>query len=544
MDQTLNRVAALVNAGDVETRCAALVVLTQLASDEDAVVKAVAQSLGGPNVVVQDFALTYFEQVRPKSALPLLLPLLDAEEDDTRRRAAALVAAYGAGAVAAVKKLRQPDAPRRRLNAIIDIAARVRTAAAYDLLFQIMAEGDFETNRLAGEALEGVIRELDAGHRADLYARVDAFATAMKTNRVPLVSALKLFGALGDPRCRKRLAGLLHREEPHSVRTHAMSALLHCLRGETLTAAEIEVLLGVLDEDDEQGILRPAILLLEDQQLDRKYLERLHQLAESPQASVKRFAVHKLGAFDSGAVVKTLMGYLTDDSYARRAEAAAGLKKTAGARLPLMKEFLACDDERKAWTLADILLAHDRNWRKDVRDQLWEKLAEAVDEREDRLYSAYFEFLRQLDEGQLLERVRDRGEKLRQKKKYPEAARWLALLRDGPAFDDEARYALSLADLKSRKHTLAAPVRRHDAALDLLRDLGRRGFPVAERLRKERALIPEELLYVGFTFAEGTVEERPIGSDILRHVAGKFARTNAGKAAKNKLRLLERAVAV
>ena len=153
----------------------------------------------------------------------------------------------------------------------------------------------------------------------------------------------------------------------------------------------------MLDEDDEAGILRPAIQLLEDQTLDRSYLSQLNKLAESPQPMVKRFAVQKLGGFDSGAVVKTLIGYLTDDSYSRRDQATASLKKLPAARAALMKELLACDDERKAWTLADILLVHDRSWRRDTTDALWKKLQDALEERDDRLYTAYFHFLNTLD---------------------------------------------------------------------------------------------------------------------------------------------------
>lgn len=52
--------------------------------------------------------------------------------------------------------------------------------------------------------------------------------------------------------------------------------------------------------------------------LDRHYLTQLNRLAESSQPLVKRFAVQKLAGLESASVVKTLIGYLTDDSYARR----------------------------------------------------------------------------------------------------------------------------------------------------------------------------------------------------------------------------------
>jgi hypothetical protein len=203
-----------------------------------------------------------------------------------------------------------------------------------------------------------------------------------------------------------------------------------------------------------------------------------------------------------------------------------------------MKELLESDDERKAWTLADVLLVHDRSWRRDTTDALWKKLQGALEERDDRLYTAYFHFLNALDGTALVARVRSRADVLRKKKDFTGTAKWLGLLKDLPAFDAEAKFALAVAQLKSHKHALAATIRRHDAALELLRGLAHSAFPAAEQLRKERALTPEELFYVAFNFAEGDAEEKATARELLASLAAKHGRTKVGKAAKNKLRLL------
>src|SRR5262249_57617597 len=97
------------------------------------------------------------------------------------------------------------------------------------------------------------------------------------------------------------------------------------------------------------------------------------------------------------AVVKTLISYLTDDSYARRDQATATLKSLPAARLPLMKELLASEDERKAWTIADIVLLHDRSWKRDTLGALWDKLHDAAHRRDDRLYAPLQHVLHALD---------------------------------------------------------------------------------------------------------------------------------------------------
>ena len=537
VDATLKGLLGLLEGANVEARCAALVVLTQLGVAEERVAQAVGEAVASSNVLVRDFALGYFEQVKTALAVERVLPLLDAEDEPVRRRAVAILAPYGATAVSAGKRSLK-DAPRRRLNALIDLFAQVRTAAALDALFELMASDDLDTNRAACDAVVATVANLSPKERADLFARAEQLAAGAKGRRTRLVAAAKLFGALGDAKARKPLFAMLDAREPHVVRTHALGALVQCLRGKALSPGEVDTLLPLLDDEDEAGITRPAVRLLEDQPFDRAYLGRLNQLAESSHPVVKRFAIQKLGGFDSAAVVKTLIGYLTDDSYARRDQATATLKSLPAARLPLMKELLACEDERKAWTIADIVLLHDRSWKRDTLAALWDKLQDALEQREDRLFAALQHVLHALDPGWLHEQIRARADKLRKSKRFPESARWLALLKDSPAWDDEARYAFALAALKSHKRSLTVIVRRNDAAVETFRTLGASPFPLAERLRRERVLDPEDLYYVAFTLAEERGESRTVARELLEHLASRFGRTKVGKAAKNKLQLV------
>lgn len=539
MDATLKRIAALASGADAETRCAALLVLTRLGSAEEGVVREVVKCVGSKNTVVRDFGLSYLAEVKPRSALPHLLPLLDSEELPVRERVASILIGYGPAAIAELRKL-VSGAPRRRLHAIIEVCAGVRTKAALDLLFDLMRGDDVDLNRAACNAVVALLPRAAAPLRAEVFARADRLCSASAAQPA-LVAAAKLFGALGDPGARRRLFAMLQPQHPQIVRTHALAAAASCLRDQKLATTEIDALLSLLDSDDENGILRPAVRLLEEQPLDRSYLATLNRLAESPQPLVKRFAVQKLGAFESGAVIRTLIGYLTDDSYARRDQAASSLKSLPAARTALMNELLACDDERKAWTLVDILLSHDRAWKRATLAALYKRLDHAVTRRQDRLHTAYFHLLGVLAPEQAAAHVRAQAEKARKKRDFSLSARWLALLKGGPAFDAETRYAYALSELKSHKHALAAPGRRHDPALELLRELIHSPFPATERLRKERAVTPEDLFYVGFHLAEGSPDDKEAARELMAHLAAKVGRTRVGKAAKNKLRLLARA---
>jgi hypothetical protein len=539
MDATLRGLIALVEGSNVETRCAALVVLTALGSSDDRVGRAVAGALSSPNVLVRDFALGYCERVRTPQIIPAVLPLLDAEDEAVRQRAVAILTPYGASAIGAAKPALK-DAPRRRQHAIFSLCARVRSGSALDLLFGMMATDDVDLSRAACDATLGVVGQLNDRERADLLRRVTALVTAANGRRTHLVAAAKLFGALADASARALLFPMLDAREPHIVHTHALAALTQCLRGQSLARQEIDRLLALLPSDDEIGILRPAIRLLEDQAFDRTYFARLRELVDSPQPLVKRFAVGKLGDVESGGAVKSLLGYLTDDSYARRDQAIATLKAMPAARLPLMKELLACDDERKAWTLADIILLHDRSWKRDVVRALWDKLLAAVEEREDRLYTAVLHVLNALDSSWVRDQIRARAEVLRKRRRFADGARWLWLLKDTPAWDDEVRYAYAAAAIHAHRHPLGAPARVRDPALDVFRSLAAAAFPLAERLRKDRALVPEDLYYIAFALAEQRGEGRGAAVELLSDLAAKHGRTKVGRAARNKLQLLER----
>ncbi|MBM4379316.1 MAG: hypothetical protein FJ086_08445, partial [Deltaproteobacteria bacterium] len=73
-----------------------------------------------------------------------------------------------------------------------------------------------------------------------------------------------------------------------------------------------------------------------------------------------------------------------------------------------------------------------------------------------------------------------------------------------------------------------------------LRRLAESGFDVARALAKEKSLEDEVLYYLGFHFAEsGTGAAASLGLGLLDHLVKKNPRNKLGKAARNKLQLLE-----
>ncbi|MDX2166863.1 MAG: hypothetical protein SF182_07355, partial [Deltaproteobacteria bacterium] len=94
MDATLKGLVGLLEGSDVEARCAALVVLSRLGLADERVARAAAKAVASPNILLRDFALGYFEQVKSPLTVEVVLPLLDGEDEPVRARAVALLAPH------------------------------------------------------------------------------------------------------------------------------------------------------------------------------------------------------------------------------------------------------------------------------------------------------------------------------------------------------------------------------------------------------------------------------------------------------------------
>jgi len=539
MDTTLRQLVTLAREGTVERRCAALLVLAALPLRDDAVVETAGAALGQANVVLKDYALRYFEDTQAKTGIPLVLPLLDDADREVQARVIRLLSRFGQAVVRPALQHAKTASRLWQLNAARVLCA-ARSKAAWKGLLQLLSQGDSEFNRTVCDLVVATLRELSEQEQGELYAEVESFARAVdeQEQRPALISAVRLLGQLGRPQARKWLGGFVGPDHHHSVRFHALVALLHCLRGQELQKGELARLLPVLEEAEFSDAMRLTLELLDAHPLPQEYQSTLARLVESPHVAVQKFALRKMGEFDSPAVVRALVQQLGDPDAARRDAAARSLQKIAPARPVLTKEFLACEDAGKAWAIAQVLPAYEGKWRRDTLDAVWERLQIATAE-DDRIQGAYLYFLKRVDADYAYAQLAARGAQLTQKKQYREAIKFLTPLKEFPTFQAADQYRLALAQLKLYPHAVESLARRHEPALELLAALYRSSaFPLLETLKKEKALEPPDLFYLGFHFAEGAAGERDLGKDILELLATRYPRTNVGKSAKNKLKLL------
>jgi len=537
MDNTLQDLLTLADKGNIEQRCAALLVLGALKISNAATVKLVGSLLDSPNPVLKDYALRYFEEVQPKNNTAQLLKMLDDGDKEMQERAVRSLIGVGQ---AAVPLLLMPakDASRvRQLNAARVLAA-VRGKAALKGLLQMLGAGTDETNKVICDLLTPALREMEPKELESFYAEVEAFAAKLdvKQQRPAAVSAMRLFGQLGRPQARRWLFKYIGADQHPAVRAHALVALLRCLREQELRKDEFAKLLPILEEAEYSEVTRLAIDLLDAHELPEDSRALLSKLMQSPHSDLQKFALRKMGDAATPASIRTLVEELGDPDYRKRDVAASSLRKIPEARNILLKELAACEDPSKAWSIAELLPSFEGKWRQDTLDGLWKRLQQAI-AAEERIQTAFLHVLKNADAGFVYDRLADQGVKLVKGKKFKESVGFLTPLKDFSEFKPEHRYSLALAQLKLHAHTLAT--HKQHPAVELLTGLYRgSAYPVFETLRKEKSLMPEDLFALGFSLVERTGQERGLGVDLLEHVAEKFPRNKIGKNAKNKLKLI------
>ena len=537
MDQTLKQLLTLAENGTVEQRCAALLVAGALKLDGAAMMKTIAAVLHQENPILKEYALRYCEEAKPRHAVHLLAQLLDDSDKETQERAVRWLTEIGQDAVQPLIE-RAAEASRLwQLNAARVLCA-VRGKAALKGLLELLRSGGDEFNKSICDLMTPVVREMAPAELEAFYEEAEAFALSLdaKQQRPALISALRLLGQLGRAQARRWLLKFIGAEQPAVVRSHALVALLQCLRHHELHKDEHAKLFALLEESEFSEAMRLALELLDAHELPDDSRTLLSRLMQSPHSEVQKFALRKMGDVGTPATVRTLLEQLGDPDYRRRDVAARSLRKIPEARAALIKDLLACEDPSKAWSLVELLASFEGKWRQDTLEALWKRLQKAIED-DDRIQSAFLHLLKQVNGEFAYAQLAANGTRLIKARKYKEALGFLTPLKEFAEFKPEHEFSLALAQLKLHAHTVATH-RQHPAVVLLSELLRNSAFPLFEALKKEKSLTPEDLFALGFAFAERSGDERNLGTDLLQHIASRFPRNKIGKSAKNKLKLI------
>ena len=95
MDSTIKRICGMLQSPDGMRRCAAAMVLGELAPKDAAVVSALGIALRDSNQLLTRYVLEAFETIGSRAVVTFVLPMLNASDMETKLRAASIIARAG-----------------------------------------------------------------------------------------------------------------------------------------------------------------------------------------------------------------------------------------------------------------------------------------------------------------------------------------------------------------------------------------------------------------------------------------------------------------
>src|SRR5438128_7592380 len=143
MDRTVRRVCGMLQSPDGMRRCAAAMVLAELAPKDAVVVKALGAALKDANQLLTRYVLEAFEAIQSRAVVPYVLPLLDAEDVETKLRAAGIIAQSGGAMVSQLRRQFEKASPQQR-RVLTDILARIHNREAMQIILASLFDPDFE----------------------------------------------------------------------------------------------------------------------------------------------------------------------------------------------------------------------------------------------------------------------------------------------------------------------------------------------------------------------------------------------------------------
>jgi HEAT repeat protein len=538
MDRDLQKICGLLQSADGLRRCAAAMVLTELAPKDAAAVRALGEALRDANQLLTRYILEAFDAIGTKAVVPYVLPLLNAEDVETKLRAVGIVARAGGDVLPEVRRQLEQATPQQKL-VLVDVIARIHDRAALQVILDLLFDTDFELVKEACQAVRRHTGDVSPKDRLALHKHVVKFmdsAPVKKNDRV-LTSCLLLIGYIAAPDARNCLLKYAAPRQLGYIRRNALIGLKGIEMTGPAARQTLKQLLPYLDETD-PVIAQHALDIVGKLPPEGAGDGDWRKLLKGKHAAVRQFAARRLATHDNPATNKFLLTLLAHDD-AQVSDIAAGALAHHKGSTKLLLDALA--RERKAevsWRLAKILKPH----------------AEAVDSKSvkkfaglagkwlvagDPRHEALLYFLRNTNPKAADAVARDVGLKFKQAKKWSRAVECLRQLVNTESFDAALRYDLSLCNLKQSPKDLAPHLRGEDHSLRGFQALlPLKAFNLLDRLKKDKTLDAADLCYVGFHFAEiPGAEEAKFGRALLEHVAKQWPRSAEGKAAKNKLHL-------
>jgi HEAT repeat protein len=532
----LNKIVSMLSDDSVEKRISAAVVLGELKAKGDGVHEGLVLMLDSDTPALQRPALEALARIGAKKALSSIFPLLSVRNADVVAAATRAIASLGESVVPKISA-RMEEAGTEERRALDAVLAELGGKDAFSTLLDALMFEDADAAKRAALQVRHHIKDASRAERKSHRSQVEKFLKKkeLATLTHAKAAAVKILGYLEDDTAIPTLIAYADADgEPWQVRHEALIALRFALQAGKRVDDVMNVLINVAGAQDRQ-LSRTAIDTLRMLEIPEKHIAKFAKLADHEDLARAQAAIAKLGEQGGAKASKALVTVVTSGGQ-RSAEAAAeALDGNEEAVVDLAKALVAATNSFRGGLMAKVLKPMTSKikpaTKKQIIDAAIKKLGDGDDSWEPTLSIA-----RDLDAKKTAEGLRALAAKLRKSKKKDKEIAVLTLLCKHEGAEDDDRFRLATAELLQSRKDTQPHARARDPALKRLGELLDNGFDVLAAMRKDRNIGNDELFYVGFHFVE---DDHPVGEDMLGEVVKKSPRTKLGKAAKNKLKLVQ-----
>jgi HEAT repeat protein len=520
-----------------ERRCAAAIVLAELAPNEDDVLDGLRKATRRTDdPQLRRYATEALGAIAPKSIAKDLQHLLKDPDRDVRETVSRVLAS-GRGVTAAdIARMLEDGDEKERIAAIGVLGAMGGREARKRLLSQLAGASTKVTNAVL-DALRSsllVAQGADATHAIeDIEAALDRETIVEEPESA--IAVVQLLSFIPNDASAEVLLSIASSKAAPEVRANAIEAIRKVVKGKKPDAKLFKFLLEVVESKSEAGpVVGAAIDALSGLEVPLALEPRVRALVSSESTIARRWAIRALGDLDTAPAARGLSRVVETGDPADREAALESAKRTTSGRQELARLLARSTDESRARLVAGALKTFGPGLEQGTRQILEDSVVEARPE----IAEIIVELLKHVggkSVGTVQDSLLEKALKLKKKGLYHDAIAIFRSICRGQSSDPEARFQLGVCELKASKKVLSRGV-NSDPCVGTFAALSRvREFPMIDRLKKEKMLDPEDLYYLGFSFAEGNASEQAIGGDILSHLAQEAPASRHGKMAKNKL---------
>jgi HEAT repeat protein len=537
-DDLIEVIVQLLEHPRAERRAAAAVVLAELHPEGEEVLESLRKAVKRTDdATLRRHAAEAIGAIAPKSIVHDLQPLLK-DPDRGVRETVSKVLASGKGVKAEdIAKMLDGSDDKERIAAINVLGAMGGRDAQKKLLSKLNGASSRVQGALIDALRPGLLQaQGEDAQRAleDVEAIIDDKTLVADPDFA--VAAIQLLSYVQDEATADVLLRIASSKASPEVRGTAIDAVRKVIKGRKVDQRIYKFLLECVENlEEEPGVSGPAIDTLSNLEVPLALEPRVRTLATSESAPARRWAIRALGELDTVPAARALAKVVETGDPADREAALEATKKTPSGRSELARLLGRTQDEARARQMAATL----RSLGEDLDQAARKVLEDSVVEAQTETAEIIVELLKQVggkSANKVQENLADKAMRLKKKGQYADAIAILRSICHGQSVDPEARFQLGVCELKSSKKVVsrgpnADPCLATFTALTKARD-----FSVVDRLREEELLEPEDLYYLGFSYAEGNDAEQALGGDILSLLVEKAPDSKLGRMAKNKLK--------